>query len=104
MCILRSRVVATWKKELELEGAILVRRLAWAVYQYIKVSQIVVVRNRADARNSILALGHNKAECTSEGSSRLCHKTLSLLDDSFGEGHGEWLWDRRDGETERRSV
>ena len=61
-CILRLCEVATWKKELELEGAILVRRLAWAVYKHVKVSQIIVVRNRADARDAVIVLGHSKAE------------------------------------------
>jgi hypothetical protein len=51
-----SGVVATWKEELEFEGAILVRRLAWAIYKHVKVSEVVVVRDRADARNSVFAL------------------------------------------------
>jgi hypothetical protein len=59
---MRPRVVATWKKEFELEGAILVRRLAWAVYEHVKVSQIIIVRDRADARNSVFASDHSTAE------------------------------------------
>jgi len=64
-----SHRVIVWKKELKLEGAVLIRRLAWAVYKHVKVSQVVIVRDRADARDWF------------------CHETLSLLDDSLGESH-----------------
>jgi hypothetical protein len=78
-CVLRVDVAATWKEKFELEGAILVRRLAWAVYKHVKVSQIVVVRDRADARHSVFALGHSKAYCTRQAHGSAIRRSVSLM-------------------------
>jgi hypothetical protein len=53
---------ATWEKELKLEGAVLIRRLAWTVYKHVKVSQVVIVRYRADTRDSAFALDHTRVK------------------------------------------
>lgn len=79
---------ATWKKQLKLEGAILVGRLAWAVNEHVEVSEIVIVRNGADARDSVFTLG-TTVPIDEQLSSRLGHQALSLLDDSLWESHGD---------------
>jgi hypothetical protein len=66
----RVHGVVVGEEELELEHAALVRRSVRSMYLDVKVAEVVVVRDGADARNG------------------LGHETLRLLDDSLGQRHG----------------
>lgn len=84
---------ATWKKELKLEGAVLVRRLAWTINKHVEVPEIVIVRDGADARDSVFTSDTTRQAKNDCSFSRLSHQSLSLLDDSLRESHGELSWE-----------
>lgn len=66
--------VVIWEEELKVEDAALVWRLRWAVDLDVEVSEVIVVRNCADARD------------------RLSHQTLSLFDNTLWKRHFDCLY------------
>ena len=59
-------------------------RLGWTVNHNIEISKVVLVRNSADARNTMHYVSLDLNMLLFSKHLRLCHQPLRLLDNSLG--------------------